>query len=302
MTSRIIPKLEILIGLPGSGKSTYAKKEHKSNSNPVYLSSDKIREELYGNESIQGNPTEVFTLMQSRAIEALKSGIDVFYDATNLTRKDRSGILVATPRYVCKQATVVFTPYEMCVERDVARERSVGKEVIDRMIRRFQPPFYDEGFDLIDVHKNYSDEEYEQFLKKYGSLSARTMILHDNPHHSFPVWEHCQEAEKYVKDHFFFLEDRLKHELASAARLHDCGKYIVKDFHDSKGNPSEHAHYYQHQCVSSWQCMEEIFNEFVIWLVGAHMDPFLDTKYYRNLDPWMKEVVDILHEADLAAH
>ena len=152
-----VPKLEILIGLPGSGKSTYAKKEHKSNSNSVYLSSDKIREELYGNESVQGSPAEVFTLMQSRAIEALKIGRNVFYDATNLTRKDRAGILVATPRYVCKQATVVFAPYEMCVERDATQERSVGKEVIDRMIRRFQPPFYDEGFDIISVHKNYSD-------------------------------------------------------------------------------------------------------------------------------------------------
>ena len=55
MTSGI-PKLEILIGIPGSGKSTYAKEEHESNSNSVYLSSDKIREELYGNESVQGNP------------------------------------------------------------------------------------------------------------------------------------------------------------------------------------------------------------------------------------------------------
>ena len=73
-----VPKLEILIGLPGSGKSTYAKKEHKSNSNSVYLSSDKIREELYGNESVQGSPAEVFTLMQSRAIEALKIGRNVF--------------------------------------------------------------------------------------------------------------------------------------------------------------------------------------------------------------------------------
>ena len=241
-----------------------------------------------------------FTLMQSRAIEALKNGIDVFYDATNLTRKDRSGILVAAPRYVYKQATVVFAPYEMCVERDMTRERSVGKEVIDRMIRRFQPPFYDEGFDLIDVYKNYSDEEYEQFLQKYRDLFHRMMILHDNPHHSLPVWEHCQEAEKYVKDHFF--EERFRDKLAFAARLHDCGKYIVKDFNDSKGNPSEYAHYYQHQCTAAWQCMEETFDEFIIWLVGTHMDPFLDTKYYRNLDPWMKDAVDILHEADLAAH
>ena len=298
--SRIIPKLEILIGLPGSGKSTYAMEKHKANRNSVYLSSDNIRGELYGNESIQGNPAEMFALMQSRAIETLKSGRDVFYDATNLTRKDRAGILTATPRYVYKQATVVFTPYEMCIERDTLRERSVGKEIIDKMIRRFQPPFYDEGFDFIHVYQNYSDEEYEQFLGKYGSLLERMMIPHENPHHSLPVWKHCQEAEQYAKDNFF--KERFGTELTSAARLHDCGKYIVKDFHDSKGNPSEHAHYYQHQCASAWQCMEETFNEFVIWLVGTHMDPFLDTKYYRNLDPWMKDAVDILHKADLAAH
>ena len=298
--SRIIPKLEILIGLPGSGKSTYAMEKHKANRNSVYLSSDNIRGELYGNESIQGSPAEVFALMQSRAIEALKSGRDVFYDATNLTRKDRAGILTATPRYVYKQATVVFTPYEMCIERDTLRERSVGKEIIDKMIRRFQPPFYDEGFDFIHVYQNYSDEEYEQFLGKYGSLLERMMIPHENPHHSLPVWKHCQEAEQYAKDHFF--KERFGNELTSAARLHDCGKYIVKDFHDSKGNPSECAHYYQHQCTSAWQCMEKTFNGFVIWLVGTHMDPFLDTKYYRNLDPWMKDAVDILHEADLAAH
>ena len=53
-----VPKLEILIGLPGSGKSTYCKEKRELNSNSVYLSSDKIREELYGNESIQGNPAD----------------------------------------------------------------------------------------------------------------------------------------------------------------------------------------------------------------------------------------------------
>ena len=195
---------------------------------------------------------------------------------------------------------MVFAPYEICVERDAARERSAGKEVIDRMIRRFQPPFYDEGFDSVDICQNYSGEEYDQFLKKYGNLFERMMILHDNPHHSLSVWKHCQEAEKYVNDYSF--RGRFGGELASAARLHDCGKYIVKDFHDAKGNPSEYAHYYQHQCTSAWRCMENTLNGFVIWLVGAHMDPFLDTKYYRNLDSWMKDAIDILHEADLAAH
>lgn len=38
--TNVIPKLEILIGLPGSGKSTYYKEECKSNSNSIYLSSE----------------------------------------------------------------------------------------------------------------------------------------------------------------------------------------------------------------------------------------------------------------------
>ena len=52
-----IPTLTLLIGLPGSGKTTYAKNyAQKYINDVVHLSSDKIRQELYGDETIQGNP------------------------------------------------------------------------------------------------------------------------------------------------------------------------------------------------------------------------------------------------------
>ena len=74
------PKLIILCGIPGSGKSTYAKTYTERNYNTIHLSSDEIRKELYGDENIQGNPGEVFTLMQKRAVEAFNNGYSVLYD------------------------------------------------------------------------------------------------------------------------------------------------------------------------------------------------------------------------------
>ncbi|RMG08866.1 MAG: hypothetical protein D6728_13705 [Cyanobacteria bacterium J055] len=44
-----------LIGLPGSGKSTFAAQLDSLNDESIIISPDRIRAELYGNESIQGN-------------------------------------------------------------------------------------------------------------------------------------------------------------------------------------------------------------------------------------------------------
>ena len=54
--------LNIMIGIPGSGKSSYATKYLLTN-NSVYLSSDDIRIELYGFED-QTHNTEVFERMK----------------------------------------------------------------------------------------------------------------------------------------------------------------------------------------------------------------------------------------------
>ena len=145
------PTLILLVGIPGSGKTTCAKKYIEQNPNAIHLSSDAIRKELYGDENIQGNPGDVFSLMQRRAIGALNNGNHVIYDATNITRKDRAGIIGICPKFAKIECHIIWAPIEVCIKRDTERERTVGKEVIDRMIKRFQAPYYDEGIDEIVI-------------------------------------------------------------------------------------------------------------------------------------------------------
>lgn len=289
------PTLILLVGICGSGKSTYAKKYIEQHDNTIHLSSDSIRAELWGNEATQGNNNEVFSLMQSRAIEALNNGQSVVYDATNITRKDRSYIITLCPKFAKIEAHVIFAPIETCIERDAARDRTVGKEVIDRMLKRFQAVYYDEGIAEIKVIWN-TEDDFNPSLYLEDIINASN-IPHDNPHHTLNIKEHCDAAYNYAVNHHF------PSYLLMAAKYHDIGKPYVKSFVDSKGNPCDTAHYYQHQCISAYMYYGiDRHNFFIAWLISTHMDPYLNTKYYNKLPAYLKKQVDLIHEADRNAH
>lgn len=286
-----MPKLILLCGIPGAGKSTYAQSYVKQFGG-VHLSSDSIRKELYGDEAVQGNPNDVFSLMQERAIEALNNGKSVLYDATNITRKDRAGIVAMCPTFVQIECHIIWAPIKTCIERDASRERTVGKQVTDKMLKRFQPPFYDEGIHEIKVvlPDNWDAKSYN--IKSMDAIK----IPHDNPHHTLNIYDHCKEAAKCA-------EKFADTELVIACILHDVGKPYVKSFKDKKDNDSDIAHYYQHECVSAYMSYGFAnVTPFIAWLIGAHMEPFHNSKYYKKLPPFLKQYVDNLHECDVNAH
>ena len=290
------PTLILLVGIPGSGKTTYATKYISEHKNTIHLSSDLIRKELWGDEATQGDNNEVFSLMQKRAIEALNNGQSVIYDATNITRKDRAYIISQCPKFAKIEAHIIWAPIETCIELDAARRRTVGKEVIDRMLKRFQAPFYDEGIDEICIRVS-CDFDGVNYLNRCVNAME---IPHDNPHHTLNIDDHCAKAARHIA------ENNGCDKLIIATALHDIGKPYVKSFTDSKGQPCEHAHYYQHQCVGAWMCCGfgdyyDVDPEFV-WLISTHMEPFFESKYYKNLPAYLKNKIDLLHEADLAAH
>ena len=285
------PTLILLVGIPGSGKTTYAETYIKKHPNTLHLSSDKIRAELWGNEATQGDNNEVFSLMQSRAIEALNNGQSVVYDATNVTRKDRAYIIALCPKFAKIECHIIWAPIETCIERDAARERTVGKEVIDKMLKRFQPVYYDEGIDNIRIVRPHLFN-----VSGYGAKITEAMkIPHDNPHHTLPILDHCEKAFDYMG------HNKGDYDMQIAALIHDCGKPYVKAFIDSKGNASDIAHFYSHDNVGAWMAYGAA-NAYIAWLVGNHMGPFLNTKYYNRLPVYLKKQIDLLHECDLEAH
>lgn len=288
------PTLIILVGPPGSGKTTYAHKHIEEHPGTVHLSSDKIRKELHGDETIQDNPGLVFNIMQKRAVAGLDFGYDVIYDSTAMTRKDRAGIIAACPKFVKIECHIVWATIETCIERDAARKRTVGKEVIDRMLKRFQAPFFDEDIDEIKV---VLPDGFD--CGTYRLQCMNDMIIpHDNPHHTLDIYSHCLEANKYLAHYIKNNDD----DLDKAAFFHDVGKPYVKAYVDSKGNSCEQAHYYQHQCVGAYMAYGMGLSIETAWLISTHMDVFLNTKYYNKLPVYLKKQVDLLHEADLAAH
>lgn len=291
-----MPTFTMMIGLPGAGKSEIAHNREKLLQDTIVLSSDLIRKELYGDETIQDCPSKVFDIMNKRAIENLKAERNVIYDATNLRRKNRKHLLSQIPKNVKKVACIVWAKYETCLSRDQARERHVGEDVIRRMIKNFQVPFYDEGWDSIlvimtDIH--YTKNDYEYWVD----------CNHDNPHHNNTIAEHINNVVSAA----LRLDCRYQNEILLAAKLHDIGKKFTKAFKDANGNVSSIAHYYDHQNVSGYYAIgyEELIGLpvevalFVVWLINAHMEPFFNSKYYKNIPDYLKTSLDLLHQCDV---
>lgn len=310
-------KLIILCGIPGSGKSWIADELLSEylifgdREDIAIHSSDAIREELFGDPGSQENNALVFETMHKRVREDLKADKTVIYDATNITRKARKGVLSLALAETFVELHIVWAPVEICISRDAARDRTVGPAVIDKMLRRWQTPDIREGFDDIIIHNTYDDFDNVRYI---SSITEAMMIPHDNPHHTVGVREHCINAYNYLCAKDGLVLDDLK----TAAYWHDLGKPYTKFYKldPATGKPDySKAHYYDHQNVGAYLAyglfmipghnlyegeMRRI--NWISWLINNHMEPYFNSEYYKNMNADDKYWIDLLHEADLAAH
>ena len=145
--------LYITVGLPGSGKSTYAKNFIKDK-DVEYLSSDSLRA-IYGkSEEDQSVTSIVFGHIKKTVDEFLKDGKNVLVDATSVNRKERSDYINTAKKYGAKVVAIVFKmDRQGLIERNKKRGEQGGRVVpdwvIDKMLNKFAEPSYDEGIDVI---------------------------------------------------------------------------------------------------------------------------------------------------------
>jgi predicted kinase len=142
-----------LIGPPGSGKSTLASQLTKLDPTTQIVSTDRIRRELFGDESIQGDWSLIEQKVLARIWEALSAEQPVIYDATNAKREWRMSLLsqVANEK-VHWIAWYLKTPLEICKLWNKQRNRQVPEKVIEELFQALQeePPLTIEGFVVIN--------------------------------------------------------------------------------------------------------------------------------------------------------
>lgn len=308
----------VAIGLPASGKSTYGEMLRHQKCRRVVpieiVSSDAIREEVFGDVNDQKHNGEVFNIMFQRSREALKNGKDVYYDATNLSAKRRMALIkqirgtrdIPEVRFCC----VIFaTPYVGCVLRNEKRERVVPLYAMDRMYKSFQPPHQSEGWDSITLWGG--DGEGRDALEMH--LAGLTCVSHDNPHHSLSVGDHMLTADKIYRDeaHKGLVVNLSVIDLA--IRYHDIGKKFCKTFVNAKGETTAVAHYYNHENVGAYlylsHCDRERFSEDdleIVNLIAHHMDFFKGEAYVEKIkkrfgEPFFSRL-ELVHYYDVNAH
>lgn len=142
------PRLCILAGIPGSGKSTWA----ESMGLGAIVSSDAIREELYGDAKEQGGADKVFATFHARLAEGLRSGRDMVADSTALHAFAREKLVEIGREHGAEVHLILFGNLSQAIRRNKERDRVVPDDAMRRMVGLYERAVGEiarEGYDSI---------------------------------------------------------------------------------------------------------------------------------------------------------
>lgn len=278
--SNNIGTLIIMVGLPGSGKSTYAKEFARIHAEAFVFSSDEYRERLLHDVNDQSQNELVFQTLYAEARKCLEQGCTAIIDATNISRKSRRRCLENfKDMNIVRECCIIPTFFNVCIDRDKQRERVVGEDVIMKFARTFEVPMYFEGFDAIYIPAGL---KYKYNLDTAEHTSNRMSLFDQkNKHHKFLLGEHCNAVLEGV----IYLMDQGKDipvSLVTAAMWHDVGKLYTQKF-DEEGQ----GHYFNHANISS------------LWILGddnirgavLSVEELLEIAFFANEHMHIRDIV-----------
>ena len=282
-----MPKLVILVGVVASGKSTLAEKykeylEKNQEGETVIVSSDQIREELLGDINDQTQNDKVFTEVHKR-IKKNIADKNVIVDATNVSMKSRRALLNCVKKRECQKVAIVMTtPLPVCKKRNANRDRVVPEWVIDKQVKSFQIPYFEEGFDEIHFD-TWSEGQIANFktgwnLKTDPIFKAMEGFDQRNNHHLYTLEEHCMRVSLELGKPLWKMWDNKP--FIRAATIHDLGKlYTGEPKDDGSGNYT----YKSHMNVGTYALLQNLdclgFNNIkdiinCLFYINYHMEPF----------------------------
>ena len=182
MTELSIPELSLvlLVGVTGSGKSTFARAHFKPTE---VISSDFCRGLVADDENDQSATPAAFELLRFIVGQRLKAGRLTVVDATNVQPEARRDLVLVAREYdVLPVAIVLDLPERLCAERNAQRpDRDFGPHVIRRQrqqLRRNLKSLPREG--LRTVHVLHTPDEVQ------AATITRAKLFNDLRHESGP--------------------------------------------------------------------------------------------------------------------
>lgn len=151
-----MPEVILMVGLPGSGKSTYINKYFKTDY--VIISSDDLIQEkadelgkTYDDvfSDYIGDASKYANILLDKAIKDRKN---IIIDKTNMSKKARNRVLSRIPTDYTKTAIVFNVDTEVLLNRITTRNKTgktISMNVLFDMQRNYDEPTISEGFDKI---------------------------------------------------------------------------------------------------------------------------------------------------------
>ena len=151
-----MPKCTILVGVPGSGKSTWLIENRPKGA--WVVSTDNIIEGLADDYGFTYNDIFKETIrfadmaMVARMLDAAARGNDLYIDRTNMSAKSRMQFINKLKKYGYEFECVVFPtpdPEEWKRRLDSRPGKTIPQEAINRMVSLYEEPTEQEGFSKI---------------------------------------------------------------------------------------------------------------------------------------------------------
>lgn len=142
MVGGFMPKIILTRGIPGSGKSTWAKKwVEEDPTHRVRWNNDDFRRML-GLYWVPERENLVSIVMSDFIYYAMTLGYDIVIDNMNLNKKYwdfiQDQINSLNKRYTLEFKDFFDVSLEECIERDSKREHSIGEKVITETYNKYK--------------------------------------------------------------------------------------------------------------------------------------------------------------------
>ena len=228
---------------------------------------------------------ESFGFIRCETIEditaAIKHERNAIYGNVSLaTLVGRKSILQSFKDKANIEGIIIAQPAEYCSYNNVT----------DDLIKSFQTPLYEEGFNNIGVfYPDDTDKLYGHWSNWIKSVMNYNQF---NSHHKYTLGEHCLRCKMGCESYNGVFKD----ELIIASALHDVGKPYTQTF-DENGE----AHYHHHTNIGAYNCLfydcDNADKLIISQIISNHTDPKRIRKLAGNSSIY--NVVKYLYDIDI---